>query len=92
MFSSGLSKSLNKRFSPENLESKTITELESIVKQFNRSHSSYSHFVAGMSVNKFIGDWYENTDMINAACGAIGDMMELVGVYDPDAPDFQDTD
>lgn len=92
MFSVGFSKSLNERFSPDTLKNKSIEELESIIKQFNRSHSSYSHFVAGMAVNQFIADWNENTDMLNAAGGGISEMMELVGVYDPDKPDFQDTD
>lgn len=92
MFSTGFSKSLAERFSPENLKDKSIEELECIVKQFNRSHTSYSHFVAGLAVNQFMNDWDENTDMLNAACGGITDMLELVGVYEPDDTDFQDTE
>ena len=92
LLSVGTSKSLRKRFNDDTLKDKSIDELESIIKQFNRNHSSYSHFIAGMATNQFLSEWSESNDMINASFGALGDLMELVGVYDPGGPDFQDTD
>lgn len=79
-----------KVYNEEYLNSLNEEELESLVRQFNKSHKSYSHFLAGVAVAHCQEDWKDSNDMLNASAGAIGEFMELVGVYDPDYIDFEE--
>ena len=65
-------------------------ELEDLVKRFNKSRKSYAHFTAGVAVAHCTEEWYNSCDMLNASAGAIGEFMELVGVYDSDDVDFEE--
>ena len=69
----------------------TEKELEDTAKKFNRSHRSYAHYLAGLAVFQFVEGWHENCDMMNACGGAIAEFFDLMGIYEPDNIDFDDT-
>ena len=79
-----------KVYTDEYLNSLNEEELESLVRQFNKSHKSYSHFLAGVAVAHCQDEWKDCNDMLNASGGAIGEFMELFGIYEPDNVDFED--
>ena len=79
-----------KVYTDEYLNSLNEEELESLVRQFNKSHKSYSHFLAGVAVAHCQLEWQNCNDMLNASGGAIGEFMELFGIYEPDDVDFED--
>ena len=65
-------------------------ELENLVRRFNKSHKSYAHFTAGVAVANCLSDWEDCNDTVNASAGAIGDFMELLGIYDSELVDFEE--
>lgn len=79
-----------KIYTDEYLKSLNEEELENLVRRLNKSHKSYAHFTAGVAVAHCTEEWYNSCDMLNASAGAIGEFMELVGVYDPDDVDFEE--
>lgn len=80
----------NKIYTDEYLEKLTEEELEELVKRFNRSHKSYAAFAAGVAVAHCTEKWNYSNDTLNASAGAIGEFMELLGIYDPDIIDFEE--
>ncbi len=79
-----------KVYTDEYLGSLGEEELEDLVRRFNKSHKSYSHFTAGIAVAHCTEEWHNSCDMLNASAGAIGDFMELLGIYDSDNVDFEE--
>lgn len=80
-----------KDFPDEILDQMTEKELEDSVKKFNRLHRSYAHYLAGLAVSQFVEDWHENCDTMNACGEAIAEFFDLMGIYEPDQVDFDDT-
>ena len=74
----------DKIYTDEYLKSLSEEELEGLVKQFNKSHKSYSHFLAGVAVAHCNKEWKDCCDMLNASGCAIGEFMELMGIYEPE--------
>ena len=87
---SRLIKRLEERFNDEALENMSLEELEEAAKLFNKSHKMYAAFTAGVAVAHCDETWDHIVDIMNASAGAIGDIMDLIGIYDPDTVDFSD--
>ena len=66
-------------------------ELEDLVKCFNKSHKAYAAFVAGVAVAHCSEKWDSCTDLLNASAGAISMFYDLLGIYDPDYIDFEES-
>lgn len=79
-----------KIYTDEYLKGLNEEELEDLVRRFNKSHKSYSHFTAGVAVAHCLNEWGNNGDTLNASACAISEFMELLGIYDSDTVDFEE--
>ena len=79
-----------KIYTEDYLKTLSEKELEDLVKRFNKTYKGYGAFTAGVAVAHCTEEWHNSCDMLNASAGAIGEFMELVGVYDPDDVDFEE--
>ena len=79
-----------KKYTEEYLKGLTEEELEDLVKCFNKNYKSYAAFTAGIAIAHCTREWEHLGDILNASAGAIGEFMELIGVYDPDTVDFEE--
>lgn len=72
---------------PDTLADKTVEELEETALEFYNKNKLYSIYLMGVSVGEFTTDWQENNDMLNACCGAMCWVEELLGISDNDDED-----
>lgn len=79
-----------KVYTNDYLKTLSESELEDLVKCFNKSHKAYAAFVAGVTVAHCSEKWNSCTDLLNASAGAISMFYDLLGIYDPDYIDFEE--
>lgn len=82
-----LEKEISVKKSEEELKDKTVEELEEIAKTELSDNYPLKCFYAGFAVSEFIGAHRENGDVINACCGSISMIYDLLNIKEKDDED-----